>query len=357
MSVQGETCAAEVAAAIPAASTAIPHDGPIPRRTYLSSRAAAARRGSLGVQRRSGGARDGRERDPPSCPRSVNETDWTLIDQWRICARRPQPAPPRWWCPSAPSFWPPCATLRRHEEAVIRTFERRKSELRSARGRCRRRKLFSQRNASASTLRAARLGPGLVRCARQHEARLRKSRQRAQPALARHASRAFARPHGSPGGAGRAPASNEGWRKRTTRVQDWGSGSGSRAARSSAPSRCAWPSGAKSRIARPSACTRPSGAKSSASAKARRRIPALRQPELQSVLERGYALVWDAQGNPVRAPEAVAEGQALTLEFATAWADATGGRGQRPRPGRTGAKPGARGPGRALLKTNAAASI
>jgi hypothetical protein len=41
----------------------------------------------------------------------------------------------------------------------------------------------------------------------------------------------------------------------------------------------------------------------------------------------------------VRHPEEVGEGQALTLEFATGTAEATGGRGQRPRLARTAAKP------------------
>jgi exodeoxyribonuclease VII large subunit len=47
----------------------------------------------------------------------------------------------------------------------------------------------------------------------------------------------------------------------------------------------------------------------------------------KSVLKRGYALVWDAAGHPVRSPEEVADGQALTLEFAGGRAEATGGRG------------------------------
>jgi exodeoxyribonuclease VII large subunit len=52
----------------------------------------------------------------------------------------------------------------------------------------------------------------------------------------------------------------------------------------------------------------------------------------KAVLARGYALVWDAEGLPVRSPEEVHEGQALTLEFAEGKAAATGGRGARPRP-------------------------
>ena len=59
----------------------------------------------------------------------------------------------------------------------------------------------------------------------------------------------------------------------------------------------------------------------------------------KSVLERGYALVRDGHGNPIRDPDAIADGQALTLEFASGTAEATGGRGQRTRPVRNPAKP------------------
>jgi exodeoxyribonuclease VII large subunit len=51
----------------------------------------------------------------------------------------------------------------------------------------------------------------------------------------------------------------------------------------------------------------------------------------KGVLERGYALVWDADGQPVRSRDGVADGQPLALEFADGRADATGGRAARPR--------------------------
>jgi exodeoxyribonuclease VII large subunit len=54
----------------------------------------------------------------------------------------------------------------------------------------------------------------------------------------------------------------------------------------------------------------------------------------KAVLERGYALVWDADGQPVRSADAVADGQPLTIEFADGRADATGGKGVRPRASR-----------------------
>ena len=52
----------------------------------------------------------------------------------------------------------------------------------------------------------------------------------------------------------------------------------------------------------------------------------------KSVLKRGFALVRDADGQPLNSAEAVLDGQALVLEFADGKADATGGRiGTRPR--------------------------
>jgi len=51
----------------------------------------------------------------------------------------------------------------------------------------------------------------------------------------------------------------------------------------------------------------------------------------KSVLKRGFALVRDAEGQPIHSADAVMDGQALVLEFADGKADATGGRGLRPR--------------------------
>jgi len=49
----------------------------------------------------------------------------------------------------------------------------------------------------------------------------------------------------------------------------------------------------------------------------------------KAVLARGYALVWDADGQAVRSPEDVLDGQPLTVEFADGRADVTGGRAMR----------------------------
>ena len=52
----------------------------------------------------------------------------------------------------------------------------------------------------------------------------------------------------------------------------------------------------------------------------------------KSVLKRGFALVRDADGQPLNSADAVLDGQALVLEFADGKTDATGGRiGTRPR--------------------------
>jgi exodeoxyribonuclease VII large subunit len=47
----------------------------------------------------------------------------------------------------------------------------------------------------------------------------------------------------------------------------------------------------------------------------------------KSVLKRGFALVRDSEGQPLRSADAVADGQVLVLEFADGQADVTGGRG------------------------------
>ena len=47
------------------------------------------------------------------------------------------------------------------------------------------------------------------------------------------------------------------------------------------------------------------------------------------MLKRGFALVRDADGQPLNSAEAVLDGQALVLEFADGKADATGGRDRR----------------------------
>jgi exodeoxyribonuclease VII large subunit len=53
----------------------------------------------------------------------------------------------------------------------------------------------------------------------------------------------------------------------------------------------------------------------------------------KSVLKRGFALVRDAEGQPLRSADAVLDGQPLVLEFADGKVDATGGRiGTRPKP-------------------------
>jgi exodeoxyribonuclease VII large subunit len=51
----------------------------------------------------------------------------------------------------------------------------------------------------------------------------------------------------------------------------------------------------------------------------------------RSVLARGYALVRDAEGRPIRTVKAVGEGEALTIELADGRVDATAGRPPRPR--------------------------
>jgi exodeoxyribonuclease VII large subunit len=178
-----------------------------------------------------------------------------------------------------------------------------------------------------------------VRCARQHEAKLRKATQelnRHSPAM--RVARLRARVEGL---AERPRACLErGMEKRTTRVADLGQ-------------RLATARGTLIRAEQVRLAQRREIAHRAAErlhpavwgqvARKRQKLEAVSQLfdslNYKSVLERGYALVRDAQGQPVRHPEEVGEGQALTLEFATGTAEATGGRGQRPRLARTAAKP------------------
>ncbi len=51
----------------------------------------------------------------------------------------------------------------------------------------------------------------------------------------------------------------------------------------------------------------------------------------KSVLARGFALVRDGEGRMLRSAAAVSEGSPLVLEFVDGVADATGGRGVKPK--------------------------
>jgi exodeoxyribonuclease VII large subunit len=54
----------------------------------------------------------------------------------------------------------------------------------------------------------------------------------------------------------------------------------------------------------------------------------------RAVLARGYTLIWDANGQPVRSAKAMADGEVLAIEFADGKLDATVGRLVRARPTR-----------------------
>ena len=130
--VQGETSAAEVAAAIRGFNALAP-GGPIPRPDVLIvARGGGSHRRPVGLQRGDRGARRGRERHPARLggrPRNRHDARSTTPP---TCAPRRRRAPPKWWCRCGSSSWRRSTTSRaamsRH---ALRLVERRRSDLRA----------------------------------------------------------------------------------------------------------------------------------------------------------------------------------------------------------------------------------
>ena len=331
--VQGETCAAEVAAAI-RGFNAIPPGGKVPRPDVL-----IVARGGGSIEDLWGFneeivVRAAAESDIPLVSAVGHETDWTLIDH-AADMRAPTPTG------AAEMVVPVRVELiaavndlsRRHGEAALRLVERRRSDLRAtARALPSAEALFSPKRQRLD-LAATKLYPALARNARGHEERLHKlSRQLAHLSPVANVARMRARldavgtrPHN-------AVCRSVLLKKETLKQM------GERLV----VSRETLVRAERTRLAQ---------AHELAQRVAERLAPALegqlarkaRQLEAvsklfdslnyKSVLKRGFALVRDAGGQPLHSAEAVLDGQALVLEFADGKADATGGRiGTRPRP-------------------------
>ncbi|MGF9758666.1 exodeoxyribonuclease VII large subunit [Microvirga sp. 0TCS3.31] len=331
--VQGETCAAEVAAAI-RGFNALEPGGRIPRPDVL-----IVARGGGSIEDLWGFneeivVRAAAESAIPLVSAVGHETDTTLIDH-AADVRAPTPTG------AAEMVVPVRVELmaavndlsRRHVEAALRLVERRRSDLRATtRAMPSAETLFSPKRQRLD-LAATKLYPALSRNARGHEERLLKvARQLAHVSPVANVARMRARldavgprPHNA--------VCRSILLKGETLKQ-----TGERLAVS------------RQTLLRTER-TRLAQASETAQSVAERLVPALQGQiarktdrleavsklfdslSYKSVLKRGFALVRDAEGRPLNSAEAVHDGQALVLEFADGKADATGGRiGSRPRP-------------------------
>ncbi len=331
--VQGDTCAAEVAAAI-RGFNALEPDGRIPRPDVL-----IVARGGGSIEDLWGFneeivVRAAAESDIPLVSAVGHETDTTLID-YAADMRAPTPTG------AAEMVVPVRVELmagvndlaRRHTEATLRLIERRRSDLRAtARALPTPEALFSPKRQRLD-LAATRLYPALSRNARGHEEQLLKvARQLAHVSPVANVARMRARLDA----VGPRPY-NAVCRSVVLREESL-----KQIGRRLVVSRETLLRAERTRIAQSTEVTQ---------RVAERLVPALQGQiarkadrleavsklfdslNYKSVLKRGFALVRDADGHPLRSADAVLDGQALVLEFADGKTDATGGRiGSRPKP-------------------------
>ncbi|MDP8919373.1 MAG: exodeoxyribonuclease VII large subunit [Pseudomonadota bacterium] len=330
--VQGDTSAAEVAAAI-RGFNALEPGGKIPRPDVL-----IVARGGGSIEDLWGFneeivVRAAAESGIPLVSAVGHETDWTLIDH-AADVRAPTPTG------AAEMVVPVRVELmagvndlsRRHVEATLRLVERRRSDLRAtARALPSPETLFSPKRQRLD-LAATKLYPALARNARGHEERLLKvSRQLALVSPVANVARMRARLDA----VGPRPY-NAVCRSvvlRTETLKQIGT--------RLVVSREALLRAERLRVARAgdamkSVAERLGPALEGQIARKAKQLEAVSKLfdslNYKSVLKRGFALVRDASGQPMRSVDAVLDGQALVLEFADGKADATGGRiGTRPR--------------------------
>jgi exodeoxyribonuclease VII large subunit len=330
--VQGETCAAEVAAAI-RGFNALESGGRIPRPDVL-----IVARGGGSIEDLWGFneeivVRAVAESGIPLVSAVGHETDWTLIDH-AADMRAPTPTG------AAEMVVPVRVELmaavndlsRRHVEAALRLVERRRSDLRAtARALPTPEALFSPKRQRLD-LAATKLYPALARNARGHEERLLKvARQLAHVSPVANVARMRARLDA----VGPRPY-NAACRSILLREESL-----KQVGRRLVVSREALLRAERVRLAQGHELTqrvaeRLGPALQGQIARKADKLDAVSKLfdslSYKSVLKRGFALVRDADGQPLNSAEAVLDGQALVLEFADGKADATGGRiGTRPR--------------------------
>ncbi|MFL5159759.1 MAG: exodeoxyribonuclease VII large subunit [Microvirga sp.] len=330
--VQGETCAAEVAAAI-RGFNALESGGRIPRPDVL-----IVARGGGSIEDLWGFneeivVRAVAESGIPRVSAVGHETDWTLIDH-AADMRAPTPTG------AAEMVVPVRVELmaavndlsRRHVEAALRLVERRRSDLRAtARALPTPEALFSPKRQRLD-LAATKLYPALARNARGHEERLLKvARQLAHVSPVANVARMRARLDA----VGPRPY-NAACRSILLREESL-----KQVGRRLVVSREALLRAERVRLAQGHELTqrvaeRLGPALQGQIARKADKLDAVSKLfdslSYKSVLKRGFALVRDADGQPLNSADAVLDGQALVLEFADGKADATGGRiGTRPR--------------------------
>ncbi|MBL0404805.1 exodeoxyribonuclease VII large subunit [Microvirga aerilata] len=330
--VQGDTCAAEVAAAI-RGFNALEPGGRIPRPDVLIVARGGGSIEDLWGFNEEAVVRAAAESGIPLVSAVGHETDWTLIDH-AADVRAPTPTG------AAEMVVPVRVELmagvndlsRRHVEATLRLVERRRSDLRAtARALPSPEALFSPKRQRLD-LAATKLYPALARNARGHEERLLKvSRQLALVSPVANVARMRARLDA----VGPRPY-NAACRSivlRTETLKQIGT--------RLVVSREALLRAERLRIARAGDATksvaeRLGPALDGQIARKAKQLEAVSKLfdslNYKSVLKRGFALVRDTDGQPLRSADAVLDGRSLVLEFADGKADATGGRiGTRPR--------------------------
>ena len=329
--VQGETSAAEVAAAIRGFNAMVP-GGPIPRPDVL-----IVARGGGSIEDLWGFneeivVRAAAESGIPLVAAVGHETDWTLIDH-AADMRAPTPTG------AAEMVVPVRVDLlaglndlaRRHMESLLRMLDRRKADLRSvARALPNADALFAPKRQKLD-LASAKLGPALWRNARDHENRL----NEAGRGLARFspASRVAAM---------RARLDSVGHRPRdavdrvfAARADKLGDLGKRLSAARDLLLRAEIVRIGQRRETVLRVAERLGPAVEGQLSRKRARYVASAQLfdslNYKSVLARGFALVRDGEGRMLRSAAAVSEGLPLVLEFVDGVADATGGRGVKPK--------------------------
>ena len=331
--VQGETSAAEVAAAI-RGFNAMSIGGAMPRPDVL-----IVARGGGSIEDLWGFneeivVRAAVESQIPLVAAVGHETDWTLIDH-AADVRAPTPT-------GAAEMVVPVrvellaginALARRHAESLLRMLDRRRADLRSvARALPSADALFAAKRQKLD-LASAKLGPALSRNARDHENRLREASRtlaRFSPASRLAAMRARLDALGPrPGDAVERVIA-----ARTDKLRELGNRlSAARALLLRAE--VIRITQRRDTVLRVAERLRPAFDGQVARKQARYVAAAQLFDSLnyKSVLARGFALVRDGDGVVLRSAAAIAEGQKLVLEFVDGTADAIGGRSARPKTG------------------------